>query len=268
LNLGVYNFLDPKEAMPKAKDAALKAIEIDSTLAEAHTSLARIKLATELNAADPDLEKEFKRAIELNPNLANAHARYGNFLMLIGRSDESLIETRRAQELDPLSLRINNTLALALASAGRLDEAIEQYKRTLEMDPDYTTARYNLAEAYKYKGMYKEAIAEMQKVIEAEGTADLGTLAILGSMYAASGNRAEAEKLLVKIKSTKQPISSVDLANLYTALGDKEQAIASLQKAYEDRDNQLIQIKALRDFDLLRSDPRFQDLLRRIGLTP
>ncbi len=268
LMLGSYGFLDPKEAFPKAKAAALRALEIDDTLAEAHAELAQIKLFTELNAADPELEKMYIRAIEMNPNLARAHTAYANFLTHTVRLDEALIEIRRAQDLDPLSLRVNNNLALILDGARRTDEAIEQYKRTLEMDPGYTTARYNLALVYKHKGMYKEAIAEYQKVIEVEGTADLGVLAMLGSVYAVSGNRGEAEKLLARIRSTKQYVSPLDMAILFISLDDKEQALAWLRKGYEERDNQLIQIKFYRDLDPLRSDPRFQDLLRRMGLPP
>jgi serine/threonine-protein kinase len=266
--LGNFGYLDPKEATPKTKAAALKALEIDSTLAGAHATLAFIKTVAEMNIADPSLEKDYKRAIELNPNLARAHTAYSNFLIFAGRYDEAIAEAKRAQELDPLSPRASNVLGVCLTAARRYDEAINQFKRILEMDPNNTASRYNLAIAYKYKGMYKEAITEYQKVIEAEGTADLGVLAMLGSVHAAAGNKAEAEKLLAQIKSTKQYVSPLDMAILYISLGDKEQAIASLQKGYEDRDPQILNIKGYLEFDALRSEPRFQDLLRRIGLTP
>ena len=268
MTLGAYGFLDPKEAWPQARVAALKALEIDDGLAEAHSMLADIKFRTELNAADPDIEKGFRRAIESNQNLARAHTAYANFLNQTGRFDEALAEIKRASELDPLSLRVSNVWGVILTTARRYDEALEHFKRLLEIDPGYTTARYNLALSYKSKGMYKEALIEFQKVLEMEGTADLGLLAMLGSVYAELGDRAEAEKLLARIKSTKQYVSHLDMAILFISLGDKEQALAWLRKGYEERDSQVLQIAAFPDFDPLRSDPRFQDLLRRMGLPP
>jgi serine/threonine-protein kinase len=262
--MGDYGYLDPKEAFPKAKFAAQKALEIDDTLAEAHASLAKVK---ELDWDWSGAESEYKRALELNPNYAAAHLYYSSYLSKMGRHDEAISEGKRAVELDPLSLSIKANMGIAYFLARRYDQAMEVYQKILEMDSNFNTAHFMLAIVYSVKGMYKESIAECQKIIELEGSNPV-TLVLLAQTYALSGKKDEAQKILDQVKSSKEYVAPHDIAQLYAALGDKEEAFKWLEKAYEARDGQLGYFKVIPLMDSLRSDPRFQDLLRRVGLTP
>src|SRR2546422_4780186 len=220
--------LRPNETMPKAKIAALKAIEIDASLAEPHVSLAHVAYYYDRDWAVA--EREFKRAIELNPNYAQAHHWYAIYLVWAGRTNEGLAEIRRAQELDPLSLPINMTVGWLLCDAKRTDEGIDQLRKTLEMDPAFVVAHIRLGLCYERKGMYDAAIAESQKIFDL-GAKSLGT-AGLGQAYAMAGKRNEAQKELAELQElSKQRFVSPGLfALIYAALGDKDQAFAWLKK--------------------------------------
>jgi TolB-like protein/DNA-binding winged helix-turn-helix (wHTH) protein/Tfp pilus assembly protein PilF len=258
-----YAVMTPKEAFPKAKAAAIKALELDSTLGEAHNSLAFV-----LDAFDWDLDaagKEFRRAIELNPGYATAHHWYAWHLSLLGRFDEAIAEMRKAENLDPLSLIINADVAELLVIAHHYDESMAQSRKTIEMDPNFALAHNQLAQAYLQKHMYSEAVAELQQAIRLSGNSPT-CIANLARAYVASGKRSEAIKLLNDLK--KRSISGYsngsEIATIYASLGDTDQAMNWLEKAYEERFNPGVLLRP--GFDPLRSDPRFQDLLRRVGL--
>jgi tetratricopeptide (TPR) repeat protein len=258
-----YAVMTPKEAFSKAKAAAIKALELDSTLGEAHNSLAFV-----LDAFDWDFDsagKEFWQAIEINPGYATAHHWYAWHLSLLGRFDEAIEEMRKAENLDPLSLIIKADLAEILVIAHSYDESIRQSRKSIEMDPSFALAHNQLAEAYLQKHMYAEAVGELQKAVKLSGDSPT-CLANLARAYVASGKRSEAEKLLSDLKKRSNPSLSYssEIAVIYVALGDRDQAMDWLEKAYEERFNPSVLLRP--GFDPLRSDPRFQNLLRRIGL--
>src|SRR3989441_3546725 len=255
--------MPPNEAMPKAKAAALKALEIDDTLAEAHVSLAHVNYYYDRNWAAA--EREYKRALELNPNYPTAHQWYAVYLMSAGRFAEALAQTRRAQELDPFSLPINMTPGWVLLNARQYDQSIEQLRKTLEMDPHFILTHHRLGLVYEQKGKYDEAIAEFREVINLSAGKPLGITA-LAHAYALAGKRAEAQKTLVESQeiSKQRYVSSAAIALTYAALGDKDQAFTWLEKADKERDGTLARLKVDPRFDSLRSDPRFADLERRI----
>jgi len=255
-----YGILAPKEAFPRAKAAATKALELDNTLGEAHTSL-----AFSLDLFDWDwasAEREFRRAIELNPGYATAHHWYAWHLSEMGRNREAIAEMRKAQNLDPLSLIISADVAEILLVAHSYDQAIEQSRKTIDMDPNFAVAHYELGQALVQKHMYKEAIAELQKAIELSGGSTTCT-SNLAFAYAASGRRKEAVKILSDLKNRSKQNAS-EIALMYVGLDEKDQAMTWLEKAYEQRFNPSILLRPA--FDPLRSDPRFQNLVRRIGL--
>jgi TolB-like protein/DNA-binding winged helix-turn-helix (wHTH) protein/Flp pilus assembly protein TadD len=259
-----YAVMTPKEALPKAKAAATKALELDSTLGEAHNSLAFC-----LDGFDwdfPSAGKEFQRALELNPGYATARHWYAWHLSLMGRYDEAIAEMRKAENLDPLSLIINADLAEILLLAHSYDESIRQSRKTIEMDPNFALAHNQLGQAYLQKHMNDEAVAELQEAVQL--SADSPTcLANLARAYAASGKKSEAAKLLTDLKKRSSPGYShaSEIAVIYAALGDKNQAMSWLEKGYEERFNPGVLLRP--GFDPLRSEPRFQELLRRIGLS-
>jgi TolB-like protein/DNA-binding winged helix-turn-helix (wHTH) protein/Flp pilus assembly protein TadD len=258
-----YAVTTPKEAFPKAKAAAIKALELDSALGEAHTSLAFI-----LDGFDWDFDgggKEFRRAIELNPGYATAHHWYAWHLSLLGRFDEALAEMRKAESLDPLSLIINADLAELLVLEHSSDESIRQSRKTIEMDPNFALAHNQLAQAYLQKHMYDEALAELRKAVQLSPDSP-ALIANLARAYVASGKRSEAVKLLsdLKKRSTPNYSNAAEIAVIYVSLGDTDQAMDWLEKGYEERFNPGVLLRP--GFDPLRSDRRFQDLLRRIGL--
>jgi TolB-like protein/DNA-binding winged helix-turn-helix (wHTH) protein/Tfp pilus assembly protein PilF len=259
-----YAVMTPKEALPKAKAAAIKALELNSALGEAHNSLAFC-----LDAFDWDLDsagKEFRRAIELNPGYATAHHWYAWHLSLLGRYDEAIVEMRKAENLDPLSLIINADLAELLVIARSYDESILQSRKTIEMDPNFSLAHNQLAQAYLQKHMPEEAVPELQKAVQLSGGSPT-CVASLARAYVASGKRSEAVKLLNDLKKRSSPgySDASEIAAIYASLGDADQAMDWLEKAYEERFNPGVLIRP--GYDPLRSDPRFQDLLRRVGLS-
>jgi TolB-like protein/DNA-binding winged helix-turn-helix (wHTH) protein/Flp pilus assembly protein TadD len=258
-----YAVMTPKEALPRAKAAAMKALELDDRLSEAHTSLAFC-----LDGFDWDFEaagKEFRRALEINPGYATARHWYAWHLSLIGRNSEAIAEMRTAENLDPFSLIINADLAELLLIAHSPDESVQQSRKTIEMDPGFALAHNQLAQAYLEKHMFAEAIAELQKAIQLSGGSPTCT-ANLARAYAASGRKAEAEGLLYDLKKRSTPgyPHASEIAVVYAALGDKDQAMTWLERGYEARFNPGVLLRP--GFDPLRSDSRFQDLVRRIGL--
>jgi TolB-like protein/DNA-binding winged helix-turn-helix (wHTH) protein/Flp pilus assembly protein TadD len=258
-----YAVMTPKEAFPKAKAAAIKALELDNTLGEAHNSLAFV-----LDGFDWDFDsagKEFQRGIELSPGYATAHHWYAWHVSLLGRYDEAIAEMRKAQNLDPLSLIINADLAEVLVLAHSYEESIQQSRKTIEMDPNFALAHNQLAQAYLQKHMYDEAVAELQQAVKLSGNSPT-CMANLARAYVASGKRNEAVKLLGDLKKRSNPgySNASEIAMIYASLGDTDQAMNWLEKGYEERFNPGVLLRP--GFDPLRSDPRFQNLLRRIGL--
>ena len=263
--LGNNGFLAPRETYPKARAAALKALEIDDSLAEPHVTIAGIKEEYDFDWAGA--EKEFRRAIELNPSYAVAYHSYAWHLAKTARLEESIAEIKRAQELDPLSLVINMNVGRMLYYARRYDQATEQYRKTLEMDPNFAWAHYLMGVAYEQKGRYEESVAELQKAVSPSEVNTI-RLAALGRAYALAGRRSEAFNILehLKLSSKQRYVEPTGVALLYASLGDKDQAFAWLEKAYHERSLMVFVLKADARFDSLRSDQRFQDLLRRVGL--
>ena len=259
--------LPRKETMPKVKAAALKALEIDDTLAEAHTSLAFVKHRFDWDW--PGAEREFKRAIELNPNYATAHQWYAFYLSTMGRHEEAIVEIRRAQAVDPLSLVMSTGVGRILHFARRYDQAIEQYRKTLELDPNFASGHLDLGGTYEAMGMHDDAIAEYLKGNTLRGR-NQEEMAALREAYAVSGWRGFWQKNLdlLKEKSKQHYVSAFSMALAYLPLGEKEQALAWLEKSYEERGAGLTFLRAETVFDSLRSDPRFQDLVRRVGFPP
>ena len=259
-----YTPFPQKEAYSRGREAALKALEIDDKLAEAHTSLAAIKWKLwEWEEA----EKEFKRAIELNPGYATAHHWYAYYLMLVGRYDESMKEIKIAQQLDPHSLIINANAGYMLYHARRYDQAIEHYKNRLEMDPSFNVLHYYLGKAYLQKGMYEDAVEELQEsmILSEENPVDL---ALIGYAYAVSGREVEAMNMIGKLEelSKQEYVPLTHIAVIYAGLGQKDKAFKLLEEAYEKSDVRLDYLKVDPLFDSMRSDPRFTELLKKIGL--
>jgi TolB-like protein/DNA-binding winged helix-turn-helix (wHTH) protein/Tfp pilus assembly protein PilF len=259
-----YAAMSPKEAFPKAKAAAIKALELDSSLGEAHNSLAFV-----LDGFDWDMEaagREFRRAIELSPGYATAHHWYAWHLSLLSQYDEAIAEMRKAQSLDPLSLIINSDLAELLILAHSYDESMQQSLKTIEMDPNFALAHNQLAEAYIQKHMYEKAIAELRKAVQLSGGSPT-PIANLARAYVLSGKRNEAVQLLnnLKKRSDLGTSSAPEIAIVYASLGDKDQAMDWLEKAYDARFNPGVLLRP--GFDPLRSDSRFQSLIHRVGLS-
>ena len=256
------SLLDPKEALPRAKAAVQKALDSDETLAEGHVELAGTK-KDEWDWAGA--EREFKRAIELNSNLAEAHNKYSSYLSAMGRHTEALAENKRAQELDPLRIGLRGNEAAALSLARRYDEAVEKVKQYMDLNPGHGQPHIMLGFMYEGKGMYEQAINEFQKGISIIGETTSNQI-YLGYALAMSGKKKEARALFEKLKKSKEYVSPSELAYLDIGLGDKEGAIIRLEKAYAAHDPQLQHLKIDPHYDGLRSDPRFQDLVRRVGL--
>jgi serine/threonine protein kinase/tetratricopeptide (TPR) repeat protein len=260
-----YSAGSPQEYYPKAKAAARKALELDETLAEAHTSLAQALFAYDWNFAESS--REFQRGIELNPNYATARHWYANSTLLaMGRFDEAIAEGRRARELDPLSLIINADLGADYFYARQYDNALEQLRKTIEMDQGFYTAQYFSGMAYAMKGAFPEAIAAYKRAQQLSD--DPFVLAYLGHAFAASGKREEALKTLNQLKAIARQryVPAYGFAIIYAAIGEKDQAFQWLEKLYQDRAFDLAFIKVDPFFDTLRSDPRFADLARRVGI--
>ncbi len=263
--LSWHGFVSPTEALPRAKAAALKAVEIDPKSGEAHSSLA---LALSHQRDWATAETEFKRALELSPRYANAHHWYGDYLSVMGRQEQALAEAKRAFQLDPLSPMINMWLGLRYYHARRYDEAIEQGRKILEFDPSFAPAHLLLGEAYVQKGLRAQAISELQSATSLSGDSPL-YMAQVGVAYAAAGKKAEALSVVDHLQKVARRIyvSSYGLAQIYAALGDKQQAMKWLQSSYDERAVWMEYLNEDPILDSLRSQPRFQELVRQMGLS-
>jgi serine/threonine-protein kinase len=265
-HLGAVGILHPKQALPKAREAAMRALELDEALAETHYVLGWMVMHYDYDWAGA--EKHFRRAIELDPSSAEAHWRYGFYLVHVrGRFDEAVAEVRRAVELEPLSVTTNTRLGQILCRVGRHEEAVTRLRRAVELDPSNWWAHWSLAEAYMMSSMYTESIAAMQTAIALAGPHpwNLSNLAVI---YAASGKTAEAEAIYDELlaRSRREYVQPFVFAWVSAGLGRKDEAFEWLGRAYDERDPLLAVLKHLPFFDCLREDPRFDALLKRMGL--
>jgi len=258
-----YGVLPPEEALPKAKAAATRALALDNKLGEAHTSLAFVLDLFDWNWLAA--ETEYRKALDLSPSYATAHQWYTWHLIVLGRNEEAIAEMRRAENLDPLSLIISSDMADVLLIARRYDQSIQQSGKTMEMDPGFAVSHYELGQAFVQKGMYREGIAELQKAIALSGGSKTFR-SHLAYAYARSGKKDEALEILndVKTRSGDGFSNAAEIALVYVGLGDTNQAMIWLEKSYKERFNPSLLMRPC--FDPLRSDRRFQGLLRRIGL--
>jgi serine/threonine-protein kinase len=258
--------LPPRVAMPKAKQYALKALEIDPTLAEAHTSLGTVRFLADWNW--PEAERDFRRALELNPGDVEAHRMYSAYLSAMGRAEEALAEIRRAQELEPLpAVATHITVGWTFYYARRYDQAVQECGEILESAYDSASAHDCLGLSYLAKKMYEKAIAECQRAVDLSGN-DLNRAVGLARAHALAGNKAAARYALNELRArAKQGYVPASLfAQINLALGEKKEGLAWLEKAYADRDVYLVRLKVEPAFDSVRSDPAFQDLMRRLHL--
>src|SRR5208282_107481 len=265
--LGFYAYAAPRDAYPKAKATALRALEIDDELTEAQASLADVKLYYDWDWSGA--EKEFNRVVERNPAYATGRLIYGDLLIAMGRFKEGIAETEKAQELDPLSLIINAGVGWCFYFARQYDRAIEQFRKTLEMDQHFVPAHAWLGETYLQQGLFPEGITELRAASEISGGSHL-YIALLAHAYGVAGDKAQAQKILDQLKdqSARSYVSSYSIGEVCLALGDRNQAFDWLEKAYEERARALVMLKVEPKVDPLRSDPRFQDLLRRMNFPP
>jgi len=259
-------YLAPHEAMPKVRDAARKALAIDETLADAHLLLGTVAHWYDWDWATA--EREYRRAIELNPNDPRPHEFYSWFLSTnMARADEAIAEAKKGQQLDPVSAETNQFLGGAYFFARRYDEAIDQLRKAAEFDPDYWLAHEFLGQAYEQKGKLPEAIAEFQRAHQIEGTFAEPT-AMLGHAYALSGKPGEALKIIDQLKelSSHSYVPPYNIAAVYAGLGDDDRTMEWLNRAYAERSFYLPFIKADPHMDALHSDPRFAEFVKRVGL--
>jgi DNA-binding winged helix-turn-helix (wHTH) protein/TolB-like protein/tetratricopeptide (TPR) repeat protein len=268
IGLTYYQYEPPRQAMPRAKAAALKALAIAPSLAEAHASLAHIlgNYDWDWTAAD----REWREAIRLDPEYATAHQWYAvHYLTPAGRLEEALAEARRAQQLDPLSPVFNAFVGGTLLFARRYDEAIEECRKTIDLYPEFGVGHWYLGRAYLQKGRFPEALAELRDAVRLSGDSPLmqGTLAFA---YAASGDRAKSRGMLTELMRLRAELyaSAVDLAIIHAARGEREEAFRWLDEAADERAFHLVYLKVWPELDVMRPDPRFAEMVRRIGLTP
>ena len=264
--LSTYDVLPTKEVYPKVKAAATKALELDEALAEAHTSLAPVKQYEWDWAGE---ERALRRAIELNPNYATAHHWLSNFLLDMGRFDEAISEIKRAQEIDPLSLPINTDVGATYLFARRYDEALAHLEKALELDPNYAWAHHSIGYTYFLQGRDAEAVAKFLHAMELSGEGR-EKIAALRAAFRRGGMSGYWRKQLALAKEQLRRGKTVTtwIAELYGYLGEREQALSWLERAYEERDDGLCSLKIWPSWDGLRSDPRFLSILRRVGLGP
>jgi serine/threonine-protein kinase len=260
-----YSAGKPAEAMPKGKAAARKALELDDTLAEAHTALGQALFSYDRNVAESD--REYQRAIELNTNYATAHQWYaGANLVATGRFDQAIAEGKRAVDLDPLSLIANVELAAIYGYARQNDQSIAQLRKVTEMDPKWYLARMILCQSYTFKGQFAEAITEAERARALDD--DPAVLSYLARAYALSGKREEAVKVVAQMHelSKQRYVPAYGFGMAYAALGDKDQAFQWLERSFQDGGWEITFLKVDPALDSLRSDPRFNDLVKRVGL--
>lgn len=264
IGLSVTGNMLPRQAFPRAKQAAERALQIDPLLADAHTSLAITKFWQDWDW--PGAEQGFKRAIEINPNYAHAREMYAHLLSNLGRHTEALAEGSRALELDPLSLISNALRGQMLMFAGRYDDAVAHLQKAIDVEPNFWISHLTLGKVYERKKMYAQAIAEFERSWQISGGSP-EPKSLLAYTYAVSGKRAQARRLLDELKemSTRQYVAPKHVALVYAGLGEKDEMFEWLEKAYQDRDISLTFIKVEPRWDEYRAEPRFADLLRRVG---
>jgi TolB-like protein/DNA-binding winged helix-turn-helix (wHTH) protein/Flp pilus assembly protein TadD len=255
----------PNDVQPKAKAAALKALELDNSLADAHNSIAYIHLNYDWDWAGA--ESEFKRSLALNPGYAHGHHWYAHLLLSSGRPEEALAESNRALELDPVSPIINLHLGWHFLYTRQYDRAIEQLNKTLELEPDYALARWYLGLAYEQKKMYPEALREMNRAKDLLPN-NLAVLCDIGHLYAVSGDTRNAEKIIAALKqeSAHRYVNQYELALIYLGLGENDEAFRSLERAHRERSDMLVYLRVDPRFDSVHSDSRFAELLRGVGV--
>ena len=265
--LGFYGASAPDDVMPQAKAAAVKALELDDSLAEAHNSLAYVHCVYEWNWSAA--EREFKKSLKLNPNYATAHHWYAFKMAAEGRHTEAIAEMKLASQLDPLALIIITEVGWAHYFARQYDQAIKHYRKALEMEPRFSVAHMFLGTAYGQQGRYREAIPELEKAIEFSGGSTF-MKAKLGHVYAAAGDREAAQRIVAELKqlSGGHHVPAWNMALIYAGLRETDEVFFWLEEAYQQRGLFLAWINVEPMFDSVRSDPRFADLVRRIGLQP
>ena len=256
----------PREVLPKAKEAALKAVEIDDNLPEAHSSLALVHVYYDQDWIRA--EQEFKRALELNPKLISAHQRYGSYLIYMGRFEESLRHYETALEIDPFSLQSNMNLATTYYLRGEYDRAVEHLEKTIELEPNYMPTHFVLGCVYIQQGRLEEAIAEFQLIYKLDEEAYL-TLGFMGYAHALANQRDEAETLLNILQdiSKRKYVSPYSMLVIHLALGPEERVFELLEQLYEERNDWLVWLKVSPELRSISNDPRFKELLRRFGFT-
>ncbi|MFZ0956246.1 MAG: tetratricopeptide repeat protein [Candidatus Sulfotelmatobacter sp.] len=260
-----YSTLAPKEAFPQAEAAARKALELDPTLAEAHVPLGYSELVYEWNL--PEAQKEFSKALELRPGYATAHQFYGYYLTAMGKLDEAIVERKKAVELDPISPLLNSALAEAYYHERRFDMTIDESHKALDLDPTYAIALVNIGRAYEQMGMHQQARDAFQTILGLAPDSP-AILALMGHEYAVSGDKVHANQVLAKLTelSSRKYVPAVYFALVYIGLGRKDDAFRWLDKAYDERCEYLVYLSSEPLADPLRGDPRFASLLSRIGL--
>jgi TolB-like protein len=266
LGIAEYGIMSPLEAMPLAKAAAMKALKIDKTLAEAQTTLAHVYAFYDWDW--PAAEKAFKRAIKLNPQYALAHHWYALYLAAMERHDEAIASERRAQEIEPLSLIINKNVGTILFYAGQLESSIEQYQRTLELEANFARTHFYLGVAYVLKQQYAEAIREYEQALQLSGGEGAVLKGLLAHAHALAGNHDTALKILKEMKAQrdKQYVPAFNIALVYVGLGQLDDAFAWLAKAFKERSSWLVSLKIEPMLNVLHPDPRFDEMVERIGL--
>jgi non-specific serine/threonine protein kinase len=263
--LGFFGFLPPAEAFPKAKAAALTALKIDDSLAEAHTFMAVVRVFYEWDWLAA--EQACKRAIALSPNLALTHSVWSDWLFIMGRHNEAMAEAHLAVELDPLSAGLNVRLGHKLHLTGNNDRALEQIKKTLELDPNFSSNHILLVHVYAWKGMYEESLATCEKVANLYRGSSFSR-ALRSLILALAAKTDEAKKIVNELKKQPRldPLSLISLAETYSVIGEKTEAFEFLEAAYQERVGVMIFLDSIPNFKNIRGDPRYADLLRRMGL--
>lgn len=254
-----------REAVPKARSAAMQALRLDDALPEAHTSLAAIKFRYDWDWAGA--ESEFKRAIELNQNYATAHEWYSEYLTALGRTDEAVVEAKRAEQIDPISPEVGWDLGLAFFFGRRYDQAIEQFKSTIDLNPDFWLAHSFLASCYGEKGEFDKAFAEYSKALALDDNEDI--LSFMAYIDVKAGRRTEAQKILNELmrRQKQKEVSPFYIAAAYFALDDKDQGFKWLDKAYNEKAELLVFLNVAPNFQMVHSDPRFKKVVADVGLT-
>jgi TolB-like protein/tetratricopeptide (TPR) repeat protein len=254
------------ESYPKAEAAALTAIRLDDSLAEAHAALGYALFSYDWDWSGA--ESELQRALSLNPNYSEAHLSYSQLLMAAGRTSRAVAEVRRAEELDPLQTALRANVGMVYSCIGRHEEAIEQLRNTTELNPDYDVGYSALGIAYLRKAMYPEAIANLEKALAMDKDDPDVVLDVvdLAYAYAAAGRKNEARKMLSELEQQEAKGRSLELYPIYFALGEKERALAWMEEAYKKKSESLLYLRCWPEFDRMRADPRFADLVRRVGI--